>query len=164
MLLVLFSNSPAKLQTQSSSIFPWELHLLNLWWVRKHYYLPHCAPGKRGAEEKLFCLFVLGSDLICSHQPNRYSFGGVTSFCGCLHDKLIFLKKSQLPVCFIANRSKTFFSRLRFVYFQSAAEYTIHHAPKPGLSVCLLVPSPSLMSPYLLAYVKYYRCSPESCM
>lgn len=75
MLLILFSNSAAKLQTQSSSSFPWELHLLNLWWVRKHYYLPHCAPGKRGVEEKkLFCLFVLGSDLICSHQPNRYSF------------------------------------------------------------------------------------------
>lgn len=82
---------------------------------------------------------------------------GVTSFYGCFHDRLVFLNRSQLPVCFIANRSKTFFSRLRFVYFQSAAEYTIPHAPKPGLCVCFLAPSPSSMSPYLLAGCIYRK-------
>lgn len=152
MLLFLFSSSAAKLQTQSSSSFPWESPLLNLWWVRK------CSPpGTRGAkEEKRFCLSVSGTDLICSHQVIRYSFRDDLPLwlplwqAGTPQQELSY-SLGQWPVGFIANRSKTFLFSLRFVHFQSAAEYTIHHAPTPGLAVPLLAPSPSSVSPCSLA-------------
>ena len=157
MLLFLFSSSAARLQTQSSSSFHWESPLLNLWWVRKYFYLPRCAPGTRGAEEeKHFCLSVSGTDLICSHQAIRYSFGGdfplwLPPWQAGIPQQELSYSLGQLPVGFIANRSKTFLFRLRFVHFQSAAEYTIHHAPNPGLAVSLLARSPSSVGPCLLA-------------
>lgn len=93
---------------------------------------------------------------------------GVTSFCGCLHDKLVFLNRSQLPVCFIANRSDFLFQTQFCVL---SAEYAIHHASKPGLSMRLLASSffklhESIFASrvYCICVEKCCRCSPESCI
>lgn len=150
MLLFLFSSSVAKLQTQSSSSFPWECPLLN-----QEVFLPAsvCSWDKKSWREALLP-FRIGywSDLCPSgHQILLQGWlSKVAASMTSWHSSTGAISQSG-PVGFIANTSKTSLLRLRLVHFQSAAEYAIHHTPNPGLVASWPAPFPSLVSRLSLA-------------